>query len=122
MKSGKKPSWVVMAACAGAMLLPLAARADFDSPGLYIGVYGGYVDKLGDWKLGSTAPVFNKSKPLNPMSAPVVGARLGYHFTPQLICEIGGGYLPLESEVKKSSVIPSGVSNNAAKGDLDLYY
>jgi outer membrane protein OmpA-like peptidoglycan-associated protein len=90
--------------------LSVTAHADFPENGVYIGAYGGYMLKLGDWNLGSNAAPFG----LQPKSSPVVGLRLGYHILPQLITEIGGGFLPLTST-------DSG-KNTGIKGDFDLYF
>ncbi len=112
--SHSKVLWTIGIAMAGAMALPSTAWTQFPDHGVYLGIYGGYMDKLWEWSLGNNPPVFYTPNPLNPQSSAVMGLRLGYHFSPQLIGELGGGYLPLKST--------AGVYNTALKGDIDLYY
>ncbi len=103
-----------------AMMVPATVWPDFTDHGLYIGAYGGYNYKPGDWRLGSSPGVFFACAPLNPASSGMMGLRLGYHFTSQLIGEIGGGYLPLHSEIKVLG--ETGERNTVLQGDIDLYY
>ncbi len=111
MKLSHRLVGVALAAAAGVIGMPSEARAEYPDPGLYVGVFGGYTLKLNDWDLGE-AP--RADRDVQPKSAPIVGLRLGYHILPQLVGELGGGYLPLKSTDDES--------NTAFKYDLDLYY
>lgn len=111
MKTVNRLACVALGALAALVGMTSEARAEYPKPGLYIGVFGGYTLKLGDWDLGE-AP--RKDKSFQPKSAPIVGLRLGYHIIPQLIAEIGGGYLPIKST--------KGGNNTGFKYDFDLYF
>lgn len=104
--------WACALIGAGVALVawPQTARAEYPEHGVHVGAYGGGVLKLHDWDLGEAA----RNGTVQPKSAPDVGLRLGYHILPQLIGEIGGGYLPLTST--------NGGSNTGFKYDFDLYY
>lgn len=95
---------------AGITAIPSEARAEYPDPGVYIGAFGGGTLKLNDWDLG-VAP---RNGDVQPKSAPILGLRLGYHILPQLVGEVGGGWLPLKST--------DDVSNTGFKYDFDLYY
>ena len=112
--------WAGILAISMAMLAPGTTWSEFTSHGLYLGAYGGYNYKPGDWRTGAAPGVFYLDAPLNPASSGMAGLRLGFHFTPRLICEIGGGYLPLHSEIK--AIGKTGGRNTVLQGDLDLYY
>jgi outer membrane protein OmpA-like peptidoglycan-associated protein len=112
--------WAGITAFFIALMVPGTAWPDFADHGLYLGAYGGYNDKPGDWRLGASSGVFFACAPLNPASSALAGLRLGFHFTPQLIGEIAGGYLPLHSEIKVTG--QTGGRNTVLQGDLDLYY
>lgn len=112
MRLSVKLMWTLLIAFAGAMVLPAPAQADFPDHGLYIGAYGGYTLKIGNWDLGNTPEVLYGD--IQPKSAPVLGLRLGYHILPRLICEIGGGFLPITSTASGK--------NTGLKGDVDLYF
>ena len=51
MKSGTKWMWALVGAVAGVVALPMTVQADYPNHGLYLGVYGGYMLKIGDWDL-----------------------------------------------------------------------
>jgi outer membrane protein OmpA-like peptidoglycan-associated protein len=102
------PVW--LAVVAGCTAVASEARAEYPDPGVYIGAFGGGTLKLNDWDLG-VAP---RDRDVQPKSAPIFGLRLGYHVLPQLVGEIGGGWLPLKST--------DGGSNTGFKYDFDGYY
>ncbi len=111
MKLSHRLVGILAAATVGVLGMPSEARAEYPDPGLYVGIYGGGTLKLNDWNLGE-AP--RSDRDLQPKSAPVVGLRLGYHILPQLIGEVGGAYMPLEST--------NGEPNTGFKYDVDLFY
>jgi outer membrane protein OmpA-like peptidoglycan-associated protein len=114
MKSGMNWLWVLLCTVAGIIVLPMTAQADYPNHGVYIGVYGGYMLKYGTWNFGSEAEAARPRGILQPKSPPLVGLRLGFHFLPQLIGEVGGAFLPLTST--------EGGKNTGLKADFDLYY
>ena len=111
MKAVGRLIGVLVVSVVGLTAMPSVARAEYPDPGLYVGAYGGYTLKLNDWDLGVAPRDYGD---IQPKSSPVVGLRLGYHILPQLIGEIGGGYLPMKST--------AGESNNAFKYDFDAYF
>ncbi len=115
-----KRIWAGILAFSVALMVPATVWPDFTDNGLYIGAYGGYNYKPGDWRLGASPGVFYACSPLNPASSGMAGLRLGYHFTSQLIGEIGAAYLPLHSEIKVLG--ETGKRNTVLQGDIDLYY
>lgn len=100
-----------LAVVAGLTATASEARAEYPDPGVYVGAFGGGTLKLNDWDLG-VAP--RGDHDVQPKSAPIFGLRLGYHILPQLVGELGGGWLPLKST--------DGGSNTGFKYDFDAYY
>ena len=54
MKTTRKAACVALGALAALVGYASEARAEYPSPGFYVGLYGGYTLKLGDWDLGKT--------------------------------------------------------------------
>ena len=111
MKTTRKAACVALGALAALVGYASEARAEYPSPGFYVGLYGGYTLKLGDWDLGKAPRTDHE---LQPKSAPVAGLRLGFHILPQLVVEAGGGYLPVKSTKDEN--------NTVFKYDFDLLF
>lgn len=73
-----------------ALLLPEPARAEFPSPAVYVGVFGGGHLRIRDWDLGDHVRGIPDGR-----WAGDVGLRLGVHVLPQLALEVELGYVPL---------------------------
>ncbi len=90
------------------LVLPENAKAEFPSPAVYIGVFGGGHLRFRDWDLGDHAD----RQPDGRWSGDI-GLRLGVHVLPQLAIEAELAYLPLKSR---------GTTNHALAYDIELLF
>jgi outer membrane protein OmpA-like peptidoglycan-associated protein len=94
---------ILRVAVIAALLLavPAGVRAEFPSNTLYVGIHGGGTIVLRDWDLGET----DKENRIKPDSSGMLGARVGFHFLPQLAIELELAYLPLRTTKDISSAL-----------------
>jgi outer membrane protein OmpA-like peptidoglycan-associated protein len=75
-------------------LVATPALADgLPSPGVYVGLYGGYHLVLDDWDLHETSDAG-----ITPKSSPTFGLRLGVQLTHWLGLEVGAGLVPFSAD------------------------
>lgn len=101
-----KLAWIPF--LAAVLLLPEPARAEFPSPAVYVGVFGGGQLRFRDWDLGDHVNGIPGSR-----WAGDVGLRLGVHVLPQLALEVELGYIPLDQK---------GTTNHVLAYDIELLY
>ncbi len=89
-----------VAVLVGLVIAPQAARADFPSPSMYIGVFGGGSFRLRAWDLGNAQNGYPSGR-----ASGDVGLRLGVHVLPQLALEAEVGYIPLSHKDETNHVL-----------------
>jgi outer membrane protein OmpA-like peptidoglycan-associated protein len=89
-------------------LAPAPARAEFPSPAVYIGVFGGGHFRLADWDVGNQSAQYVSDRAFGQG-----GLRLGVHVLPQLA---------LEAEVSYIALTHHDSRNDMLSYDLNLLY
>ena len=95
-------------ALAGILAVPEVAKAEFPSPAVYLGIFGGGSLRLRDWDLGDRMNGLPEG-----LGYGEAGLRLGVHVLPQLALEVELGYLPLDND---------GDRNHLLAYDLELLF
>ncbi len=98
-------TWTLLVAL---LIGPASARADFPSPAVYVGVYGGTHIRMTDWDLGNHANGIPEDR-----FGGDLGLRLGVHILPQLALEAELAYVPLDQR---------GTTNHVLAYDLELLF
>ena len=91
-----------------AVMAPSPAAAEFPSPAVYVGVYGGAYIRTNDWDIGHK----ENGLPTTRFNGDV-GFRVGGHILPQLAIEAGFAYVPIKSAT---------ATNHAMSYDIQVLY
>ncbi len=96
--------WIPLVLVAVLLVPARAALADFPSPAVYLGVYGGGNFRLKDWDLGTGLERTSQSSQPGRATGEA-GLRLGVHVLPQLALEAEVGCIPVKYRGEYNSLL-----------------